>query len=462
MHFDFERPSAGGARGAPGALDLRGRRGAADSPDPRAALFLDEARRIGERLVSEALWHEERCTWICETLEQLDGRWQVVLRSADYDVYEGCAGIALFLARLARVTGDETAAAAALGGLRQGLALASREDPTRRPGLFDGSLGLACVAVEIGQQFGRADLVADGEKLADVLARARGGDDGGGPEQPFDLLSGVAGDCTGFLQLGRALGRDDFVGLAVHLGNRLLDRARRSEAGFSWGVPSDALHLCGLAHGASGVVHALLELFAVTGEDNYRSASREAIRYERRWFDRRRNNWADLREVSPAELERGEPVHFPVYWCNGAIGIGLERFHAYALEGDPSLLAEGAAAIQACRTLVRTTLGDVGSAAALPDFSLCHGLSGVIELFLFAHEVTGSEHLLREARHIGARGVAASSSQGRWPCGMPDVTEVPSFMLGLAGIGASLLRLHSPRSAPTHAFLLSPCASLRP
>ena len=61
---------------------------------------------------------------------------------------------------------------------------------------------------------------------------------------------------------------------------------------------------------------------------------------------------------------------------------------------------------------------------------------------------------LAAARRIGAAALRdGSDGAGPWRCGVPEGgAETPGLMLGLAGIGTTLLRLHDPRRAPSPAL----------
>ena len=87
----------------------------------------------------------------------------------------------------------------------------------------------------------------------------------------FDVIGGNAGAIPALLGLGRGLARPALVDLAIRLGDELLDAAERREEVWTWhpdrvaGPGISGVLLTGLAHGASGLGLALLELHAATG-----------------------------------------------------------------------------------------------------------------------------------------------------------------------------------------------------
>jgi lantibiotic modifying enzyme len=209
----------------------------------------------------------------------------------------------------------------------------------------------------------------------------------------------------------------------------------------------DAPHLTGYAHGASGIAHALLELFAVTGDARLRDVALEAFRYERSLFSAALGNWPALGVHDGRRVGR-----YGVGWCPGARGFGLARARAAELLGDEDLRGEAEIA-------ARTT------AAALPqmteppygNLSLCHGAAGNAELMLQAHRVLGAGRWLEAARSVGTTGIERYLRAGLpWPGGVTGGGASPSLMLGAAGTGYFYLRLADPERTPPILIVLPP------
>ena len=158
--------------------------------------FLAAARTVAGRLVAEAIWGGERCTWVGDALEPTDGAWSVVLRSCDGGLYAGTAGIAWFLACVE----DEAAHAAAAGGARHALRWAAAAEAAG--GLYEGPLGAALAVLDVADRLGDGELRAAAAVLAaDALATA-----GERPSPLADLLAGEAGTVIAALALERRLG----------------------------------------------------------------------------------------------------------------------------------------------------------------------------------------------------------------------------------------------------------------
>lgn len=413
---------------------------------------------IARRMVEEAVWHDDRCTWTGDDIDQGPGTppdGALVHRPAGADLYGGTSGIAWFLAHAWRAGGDASARRAAIGAVRHSLHRTG--DTPADSGLYTGALGVAvvaaCVARLLGDDPEAGAIRAGADGLAESVAALCSaghppvaGDPGGA-----DLIGGDAGRVVGLLVLaGRPGASPSLAGAAVAAGERLLAAADRASEGWSWPAPDPAWPgLCGLGHGASGPAVALGMLAAATDDDRFAQGAHQAERYERSWFDRARGNWPDLRAA---------PSDHPSFWCHGAGGIGVARLLAWRRTGDPTVLAEAAAALDTAtaatmRALGRLDGGDLATPAFDANLSLCHGVASVAELHALAGEMTGDEDHLVHGRRLAQWALGGTDpAAGEIACGVPGGGETPGLMLGLAGVGATFLRLADPSSLPSPAL----------
>jgi hypothetical protein len=186
---------------------------------------------------------------------------------------------------------------------------------------------------------------------------------------------------------------------------------------------------------------ALAELDLATGSTDHTDLIRAAITYERSWFDSDRLNWPDLRDFTRANTRGGKEPSFPVFWCHGALGIGLARVRLFEIMSRNDDAAEA----EACLITALRLVSELERAGTPFDMSPCHGLGGVVELLLEAARVFRQSELADRARETLALGLElAGSDTGPWPCGVPDGGENPSLMVGTAGIGHVFLRAADP------------------
>ena len=400
--------------------------------------FLAAAWTLGARLCRDALWAGERCNWLGDSMEFVDGDWKVVHRAFGPDLYAGTSGIALFLARLHEHTGEAVFRTTALGAARHAVSRMDAIAAPARAGVYSGLTGIAFALTDAGSRLDAPELI----EAAGATLRSLADDDIA--VAGLDVVGGSAGAIPALLLLRRRHPALGLAELAVRHGKRLIETAQPDgEDAWSWdtlGTPGQR-NLTGFSHGTAGVGWALLELHRATGEDDFLHAAHRAFGYERRWFNSRQDNWPDLRSIASPQAD-AEP-NCTIAWCHGAPGIGLSRLRAWQLTGDTTALQEAQAALRSTSSFLRqmATGGPI-------DFSLCHGLGGDADLLIEASRILGDLGYLALAQEIGRAGIERYA-QVAWPCGIPGGGEAPNLMLGLAGIGHFFLRLHDSAATPS-------------
>lgn len=412
-----------------------------------SAEFLEGALRIGRRLSRDAVWSNGRCGWLGWAIEPHGGQWVSVHRAAGSLLYDGTAGIGLFLARLAQLTDDPIVRVTAEAALAQALTSCAALEAAGEYGFYSGLSGIAWACGEGGRALGRQDLVDRADSLMRSAARLPPRKD------RLDIVNGSAGLIPVLIAAARRDADEALLAAAVGHGQHLLSHAMKGEAGWSWdtlGTPGER-HLLGLAHGASGIAMALAQVGAATGLGDYPEAAKAALAYERGFFRPAEGNWPDLRSFVQAGPDGAPPSMLA--WCHGAPGIGLARLVLVGLfPDDPEIRGEA-------ETAIRTTAANL-AAGGTGNLSLCHGDGGNAELLIVGAETFGRPDLLEAARATAVTALHRFELSGSpWPCGVPGAGETPNLLLGTAGIGHFLLRLHDPRGIDT--VLLPGAASAR-
>ncbi len=401
--------------------------------------FLGAAAAIGRRLCRDAIWWEGRCSWLGWAMEPHGGQWVSAHRAMGATVYDGTAGIGLFLARLARLTNDPIIATTAEGALAQAISAVPDLKKAGEFGFYAGLAGVAHSCVASGHALEREDIVARGKAAMAACARLEPN------PQRLDIINGSAGAIPAFLDAAECFGREEFLEAAVRHGDHLVKVAARREKGWSWDTlgMGNQPHLLGFAHGASGIAYALARVGAAAGRRDFLDAAREGLRYERAYYREAEGNWPDLRSFVQAGPS-GEPPCM-IAWCHGAPGVGFARLALLRLLRDEATVQQEA------EIAVRTTAATLGQASpGTGNFSLCHGDGGNADLLVFAAEVLGRPQLRKEAETTALRALDRfEDARAPWPCGVPSAGESPNLMLGLAGIGYFFLRLYDSSTAPT-------------
>lgn len=372
--------------------------------------FLEAAERLGARLCRDALWSNGLCNWTADfaTSEKIIGH-----RALPADLYDGTSGIALFLHRLALVTGERIFRVTAEAALRQACA----KLPLETCGLFTGGTGVLYAALELRGEVDAAQLVLQAKLHARNL----------------DVISGSAGVIAVLLAAHRRSQDQLLLEHAILHGELLLSHAEHSEEGLSWPSSAAKKNLTGFSHGAAGIGWALLELHCVTRHRPFLDSALQAFAYERAHFSIERGNWPDFRERSAAT--HSGAVSFLNAWCHGAPGIGLSRIRAWELIGDQTLLSEADVALKTITSQI----------SSYGNCSLCHGMAGNADILIYAAEKLNRPDLLAIARKAGLEALNRFEHRRLpWPGGLSGANELPDLMLGIAGIGHFYLRLHDP------------------
>jgi len=216
----------------------------------------------------------------------------------------------------------------------------------------------------------------------------------------------------------------------------------------------------GLGHGVSGLAWSFLELYKLEKDDLFRQLALAGLRYERAWFDRRLCTWRDPYYRSPV----------PVSWCTGSAGMALVRLRALELAPTAQLRAEAGAALAKVHA---AAAGAFNPSSSKPweqsNYSVCHGLMGMADLLLYAAEVLNVSEHEAAGRRLVKRGQEIANAEGGWRygtleeaqgIGAPKIGD-PDYglMLGLAGIGAVMLRFTNPAFLPPVGLLSYSSAS---
>jgi class II lanthipeptide synthase len=404
-----------------------------------AAPFLATADRIGARLCRDALWSGARCTWLGWSMEFRAGQWAPAMRAMGAMLYDGTAGIGLFLARLAGLTSDAIIGATARGALAQAIAAADAVADAGEYGCYAGLGGIAYASLEAAAALDDAALAAEGARLLRRTASI--------PPHPqrLDVVNGSAG-LIPLLLAATGADRDAALAAAVAHGEQLLLRADRAPEGWSWNTMGGSArrNLVGYSHGTAGIACALAELGAGAGRADFRHAANEALRYERRHFVPDQGNWPDFRDFGTAEPTGAPPCMLA--WCHGAPGIGIGRLRLrQTLPDAADWRTEAEIAVA---TTAATLEPPITEAAG--SFCLCHGHGGNCDLLLLAADGLERPDLRQRVERVGTEAIARFETQNLpWPCGVPGAGETPNLMLGLAGIGYFYLRLHDARGIPS-------------
>ena len=424
-------------------------------------VLLDAAASIGQTLCNTAYWHDGRCNWVGRSSREAGGtaaQLQITptVAALGPEFYGGSAGVGLFLAQLHQLRPHRFVVDTARGAARHALRK-SADLPTQVARSFhSGPIGIAFAAATIAQLTGDTQLVDEALELARRAAASLEG------EGLLDVIGGSAGVIAPLLALSRLHGIDSLRQPALALADELRGAATQNDGAWCWdndracGKGVGPTPLCGFAHGASGMGLSLIEAGSVCGRSDWIDGGLAAFAYEDRLYDTAHRNWPDLRDLSngastTAASDSATPLRpqsrapsFMVAWCHGAAGIGLARLRALQLL--PARASEVVGGVDRAVACARTQLDALPAGS---DATLCHGRGGLAETLLLESTIRGDARQRRATVQMWTRLLKARGDDPEWPSGVPSGGSNPSLMLGLAGVGYSLLRAAAPERVPS-------------
>jgi type 2 lantibiotic biosynthesis protein LanM len=383
---------------------------------------------LGRELEASGIRSGGSVAWVGLGLSDEADRW--ALRPTAFDMYTGAVGVAIFLAALARVTGEERWRALAMAALSPTLEeterLPARMAVLRGIGGSAGFGGIVYGLVLVAEILGESRPLQAARTLARALpARVVQTD------RHLDLLGGSAGALAGLLALDRAIAGNETLELATLAGDVLVREAIELDDGSVMWHTVGNLTLDGFSHGTAGIAVELARLAERTGESRFAALAGRAIRGESTRFDPRLGGWPDRRAS-------GEQAAHTT-WCHGSAGIGLARLGVLRTPvGD-----EHQATVR--RDVERAMAGVLASRPGLDH--LCCGGAGEAEFLLALGrelgEVEAERIACQRCHEVAERILAGEELHFTRPQSAADV-PVPSLFQGTAGVGLTLLRCAAP------------------
>jgi type 2 lantibiotic biosynthesis protein LanM len=402
------------------------------------AQLVQEAVKIAKQLQQRAIYATDgSVTWI--GMGYLPKARRLQLQPLDYGFYDGVCGVALFLAALAKVTGDAGFRDLALSALQRLRKTLQDTDPSSQPKItkqigIGGAAGVGSIVytlVQVSQFLDEPELLNTASLAASLITQESIVGD-----RQFDTMAGAAGAILGLLTLYQAKVNPAVLEQALACGYHLLDNRMKSDFDFrAWATPEGKL-ATGFSHGSAGIAYALLRLYKTTQEPIFLEAAEEAIAYERSVFSPTAGNWPDVGSFALG----GDKPSFMTSWCNGAPGIGLARLGGLTILDTAEIRQEIAVALNTTQQFGLQNLDH-----------LCCGNFGRMEVLLVAAQKLSHPGFWETVQKQAARVVIRAKQVGAFYLfpELPNDVYNPGFFQGTAGIGYELLRLAYSDSLPS-------------
>ncbi|MGB8857763.1 MAG: type 2 lanthipeptide synthetase LanM family protein, partial [Ilumatobacteraceae bacterium] len=275
------------------------------------------AAAVGDRLVDAAILGEHDVSWLgLTTIGESGAR----LEPLGVDLYDGLAGVALFLGHLGASADRPVATRLAQTAIRTVQQRIAADELPASIGAFSGIGGIIYACTSLGRLWNDETLLSAAGELVHRIEELVSAD------AAFDVVGGSAGAILALAPLSSG-GVGDHAGtVALRCGDHLLAAMQQQAIGRATPSPiPGGAPLTGMSHGAAGVAAALIEMAGRSGHDRFALAAAEVIAYEQSRFVPVASNWADLRFE---HADDAGTTTCQTAWCHGAPGIGLARLRA--------------------------------------------------------------------------------------------------------------------------------------
>lgn len=235
----------------------------------------------------------------------------------------------------------------------------------------------------------------------------------------IDLMDGHAGIIMLALNIYKLDKEEQLLEIAEYFGEELIQIMEKKD---------NQKLISGLAHGTSGIVLALSNLYKINRDYRIKYIVEELIEYENSNFDSASLNWLDLREHVDDKVNS-------FYWCHGAPGILLSR-----VDLENNFKDSNSSTVKIINQVLDKTL-------IMDRIGMCHGIFGNLDI-LTSLSIENPDYICKNyIKEIAVKTLNEVKVQSQIQ-GMMDRGMI-GLLLGVSGIGYSLLRIEYPDNVPS-------------
>jgi lantibiotic modifying enzyme len=388
--------------------------------------------------------------------------------------YTGSAGIVLLFTELAQSSGDKSYWDDARRGgdylarSWRDTAAAPSPAPGTQFGLYTGLAGTAYALAVLSKATGDAAYGDAAREALDTLVKAAKPAGAGIGWMDWPGLTGNSGIVVALLALadlmGEAADGRALRAAAVRAGDRIVEQGIVDpRGGLRWvGMPAafveapEGSYWPNFQLGTSGVAFTLARLAAATGEERFLKAAQAGALHLRRIATVKGDGaLVHYREPDLTDL-------FYLGYCNGPAGTARLFYQLHLMTKDPHDLEW---AEMLARGVMASGIPERQTPGLWNVVCQCCGSAGIVDFFIGMWAATGREAYLAFARRVAdqmlSRRADFDGKGYRWYQAYTrikpwDVTAETGYMVGAAGIAASLLHLELAESGRYRGVLLPP------
>lgn len=365
-----------------------------------------ESKIIAEKIVNKAIFTDQcLVNWL--TIENNFPNWEIKFQ--DCSLYSGLSGNAIYFSTIYNISKD----ARYLKILNKILYTISEtyKNSKKSPSSFAGTFSVAYLYLFLySQGFGSFYY----EKALKVIFDHNEEIINNGY---YDLFDGLAGNLLVLLGAQKIKKNIEVEKLIVEVKRNLIDGLLNKNDIYYW---KNNQILTGLAHGASGIIYALSELYLRTLDLELLTYINNLIKYENLYFYEKELNWGDIC-FEPDTNEENTTIQ----WCHGAVGIGLSRLKVNEI-------------FNVTNDIIRAKTITIKRGLYKENDSICHGNFGNLEFLNLVHRQFKDEKT-RKIIHYRISEIIKENKR-TYKSGLSKDFESVDLMLGLSGIGYQCLK----------------------
>lgn len=377
--------------------------------------YIRTAKEIGDWLCSNAIEginerNEPDAVWVGSDISKVDvNDWSPEV--SNLELYNGNAGVALFLLFLGKATRTPKYIDMAVKAVNVIVCVIENRtlNFNQLVGAFNGIGSYVYIITKFYKETRDKRFLIVLRKILDLI-----------PERikATEEADVIAGDCGMLATLICAVNEIDNVELQEKIKSVLHQIYAKLEQAIC--KDNNIMNYSGFAHGIAGCIAFLYKLYFVEKDPKVYDLFQKLLDYERKFFfDRERQVW--ITKLGGEEYSKA--------WCHGFPGILLEKImlKSYGYSDD-SIDAEIELAI---RKTIDECIGN--------NIVYCHGDIGNLDILLYAAQELSDSELSNQCRDTYDT-LFESFIKTRWNDDNLAVSKCVGLMMGITGIGMSLLR----------------------
>lgn len=396
--------------------------------------YLEIADYLGKKILANGIEHGDTINWLGNTHHpKKPDSMKSVVRNLNYHYYDGLLGVLFTLGYLYKETQDAKYLKTC-HKIANTIETIKPDSDNMIHSLYSGFGGKMFVYFHLSTILNDEKFYSLHEKYFEKVIQSPV------KSEITDIITGPIALVAHLVQMYNVSKKPEIAEFLMNVKKYIFaSKIEIDKVGVAWPTMGKNPPLIGYAHGTSGFVHALLELYYFEKDESIHSLIEDVFKYEDYHFNSFYKNWPDLRLN-----EQGKPPGYMQAWCHGSPGIVLTRtLYDYIFKKELSPLSK-----EIVENLKKENTNKMNQ---MSSFCLCHGIAGNSEVFFLVNNL-GLLNENEELKRVADFGISQYiNNHLDFPSGTLNQKHTPSLMIGDSGIVHFYLRMNN-RAIPSPIF----------